>query len=45
MWGMGDCDTVSKNVSLCGFSNFIGNSKFAAIRYKIVSCCMMRIMF
>ena len=30
MWGKGDCDTVFENVSLGGFSNFIGTSNFAS---------------
>jgi len=30
LWGKGDCDTVFENVSLGGFSNFIGTSNFAS---------------
>jgi len=30
LWGLGDCDTVFKNVSLGEFSNFIGKSNFAS---------------
>ena len=30
VWGMGDCDAVFENVSLGGFSNFIGKRIFAS---------------
>jgi len=39
LWGLGDCDTLFKNVSLGGFSNFIGKNNFAS--HALQDCVML----